>query len=64
MRNHTTTATEDLLDKAQTAQRLNISPRTLDNRIKAGAIPYVKLGKLIRFVPADVARFIESQRIG
>ena len=55
---------EDLMDKAQAAQRLNISQRTLDNRIKAGAIPFVKLGKLIRFIPADVQRFIESRRVG
>lgn len=52
-----------LMDKARTAQRLNISTRTLDNRIKAGVIPFVKLGKLIRFIPADVQQFIESKRI-
>ena len=54
----------DLLDKIETAKRLRISQRTLDNRIKDRTIPFVKLGKLIRFIPSDIERFIESLRIG
>lgn len=64
MTTHETTATEGLLDKIQAAARLRVSPRTIDNRIKDGAIPYVKLGKLIRFIPADLERFIQSHRVG
>jgi len=52
-----------LLDKQETAERLNISQRTLDNRIKSGAIPFVKLGKLVRFVPSDIEKYIEGHRV-
>jgi len=45
-----------LLDKIQTAELLNISLRTLDNKLKAGVIPHVRLGKLVRFIPSDIAR--------
>jgi len=58
------TSSYNLLDKIQTAERLKISLRTLDNRIKAGTIPFVRLGKLVRFIPGDIERFIESHRIG
>ena len=57
-------SSNSLLDKIQTAERLNISLRTLDNRIKAGAIPFVRLGKLVRFIPSDIAKFIEAHRVG
>ena len=57
-------SSNSLLDKIQTAERLNISLRTLDNRIKAGAIPFVRLGKLVRFIPSDIERFIEAHKIG
>ena len=53
-----------LWDKHETAERLRVSQRTIDNRIKSGTIPYIKLGKLIRFIPADIEKFIESQRVG
>jgi len=54
----------NLLDKIETAERLRISLRTLDNRIKAGTIPFVRLGKLVRFIPSDIEKFIEAHRIG
>jgi excisionase family DNA binding protein len=57
-------SSNSLLDKIQTAERLNISLRTLDNRIKAGAIPFVRLGKLVRFIPSDIEKFIEAHKIG
>ena len=57
-------SSNSLLDKIQTAERLNISLRTLDNRIKAGAIPFVRLGKLVRFIPSDIQKFIEAHKIG
>lgn len=57
------TSDTGLWDKRQTADRLNVSQRTIDNRIKAGTIPYLKIGKLIRFLPSDIERFVESHRI-
>ena len=58
------TSSYNLLDKIETAERLRISLRTLDNRIKAGAIPFVRLGKLVRFIPSDIEKFIEAHKIG
>jgi excisionase family DNA binding protein len=58
------TDSNNLLDKIETAERLRISLRTLDNRIKAGTIPFVRLGKLVRFVPSDIEKFIEAHKIG
>jgi len=53
-----------LLDKIQTAELLNISLRTLDNKLKAGVIPHVRLGKLVRFIPSDIEKYIQGHRIG
>jgi len=58
------TSSYNLLDKIETAERLRISLRTLDNRIKAGTIPFVRLGKLVRFIPCDIEKFIEAHKIG
>jgi excisionase family DNA binding protein len=58
------TSSYNLLDKIETAERLRISLRTLDNRIKAGTIPFVRLGKLVRFIPSDIEKFIEAHKVG
>ena len=58
------TSTGNLLNKEQTAERLCISIRNLDSRIKEGTIPYIKLGKLVRFIPSDIERFIDELKIG
>ena len=44
----------EYLTKQQVAQRLNVSARTVDNLMKRGLLPYHKLGRLVRFLPADV----------
>jgi excisionase family DNA binding protein len=53
-----------LLTLPETAQQLRISVRNLNYRMKSGQIPYVKIGKSVRFLPADLCRFIEQHRIG
>jgi excisionase family DNA binding protein len=53
-----------LLNREQTAKRINCSPRNLHNLVVRGELPYVRLGKLLRFIPADVDEFIQSHRIG
>jgi excisionase family DNA binding protein len=57
-------SSDHLLDKFEAAERLRISMRNLDNRIKNGTIPFVKLGKLVRFIPSDIEKFIEAHKIG
>jgi hypothetical protein len=59
-----TATSSSLLDKNQTAELLNISLRNLDTKLKAGMIPHVRLGKLVRFIPADIGKYIEARRIG
>lgn len=43
------------------ADFLNVSQQTIRRRIKAGAIPYLRVGGLIRFVPSDVREWVEQQ---
>jgi excisionase family DNA binding protein len=57
-------SSQGLLDKIQAAERINISLRNLDNRIKAGTIPFVKIGRLVRFIPSDIEKFIEAHKVG
>jgi excisionase family DNA binding protein len=57
-------SSESLLDKTQTAARLGVSLRTLDNWIAARSVPFVKLGRMVRFVPSDLEKLIESLKIG
>ena len=44
----------------QEAQRLNCSPRHLVNLRLRGQIPFVKLGRLVRYRPSDVDRALEK----
>lgn len=54
-----------LLTPKQAAAVLQISERLLwDLSIKKKEIPYLKLGKLVRYSPQDLAAWIESQRQG
>ena len=40
-----------LLDTAELAKILGVSERTLRRHVKAGLIPAVRIGKLVRFHP-------------
>ena len=54
----------DLLKKPQVCQRLSISKRTLNYRIKDGTIPHVRIGGSVRFVPGDIDNLIKLSRVG
>ena len=56
--------TTELLTKRDVMRRASASLRTVDYWLQRGVIPYVKLGKLVRFVPDDVEKFIQAHRIG
>jgi Bacterial regulatory protein, Fis family. len=66
MQENSVTVTQDtgLWNKTQTAKRLGICVRTLDNRMAENLIPYVKIGDAVRFIPADIEAFIQKHRIG
>jgi excisionase family DNA binding protein len=49
--------------KAELAKFLKVSPRTVDNYVSSRRIPYIKLGRLIRFRPADVERALKRYTV-
>jgi excisionase family DNA binding protein len=49
-----------LLDSHEAARLLAVSPRTLWSMTKRGVLPAVRIGRAVRFDPADLRRFIEA----
>lgn len=56
-----TTETPQLLTAVQAAGTLAISPRQLLRLKSRGTLPYVKMGRCVRYRVQDLALFIESQ---
>lgn len=56
-------ATHNLLDTNSAARALGIGRRTLQERVAAREIAFVKIGRCTRFHPADLAAFIERNRV-
>jgi len=54
---------EELLDRKQAANLLKIGVITLDRLRKAGKIPYIKIGHLIRFTPEDIENCIKNLKV-
>jgi excisionase family DNA binding protein len=54
----------DLLNDTQAARRINCSKRKLHYEKGAGRIPFVRIGRLVRFIPADIDAYIQARRIG
>ena len=51
-----------LLNTAQAAVALGASPRTLERkRVVGGGPRYVKVGRLVRYLPSDLERWIKSR---
>src|ERR1700723_850788 len=53
----------DLLNYAGGAQFLGIAEKTLQGWVERGTqdVPYIRLGRLIRFRPASLSRWLESR---
>lgn len=49
-----TASADEILEKPETANRLKISTRTLDQWMRAGRVPFLKIGKTVRFRWSDV----------
>jgi excisionase family DNA binding protein len=45
-----------LLDTAELAAMLGVSERTVRRHVKAGLIPAVRIGKLVRFPPDHIEK--------
>lgn len=54
--------TPSLLDKEQTCERLNIGRWQLERLIRDREIPFFKVGRLIRFDPADIDAYLAGRR--
>jgi excisionase family DNA binding protein len=53
---------KELLNVKEGAKVLNVSEHTLRQWIHQRRIPFVKLGKAVRFDPEDLWKFIEENR--
>lgn len=40
---------------------LNVSRQTVRRRMKAGVLPHIRNGRIIRFVPSDIREWVERQ---
>jgi len=49
-----------LLDRPQLAERLATSERHVRRLVSERRIPFVRVGKLVRFDPVEVARWLEE----
>ena len=58
---------DGLLDKAEAAKFLHVSPRTLDGYMRQRRIPYYKLGRgrnaVVRFKRADLEAVLSTYRV-
>ncbi len=54
---------QPLLDKAALADRLNTSRRHIEFLVAERRIPYVKVGRFVRFDPAAIEEWVAAQAI-
>jgi excisionase family DNA binding protein len=54
----------DLMTEQELAAHLKICRRQLYTWRMSGIIPYLKIGKAVRFRAADVANALEKMRVG
>ena len=52
-----------LLDIEAVAQRLGVGDRFVRRLVEEHRIPYLKIGKYVRFDEADLQRWIEQRRV-
>jgi excisionase family DNA binding protein len=52
-----------LLDVPKAAGRLGITERHLRELIYRREVPYVKVGRLVRFDPTDLAAWLEARKV-
>jgi excisionase family DNA binding protein len=55
---------EGLMTREEAAHHLKISTRKLRYEVKAKRIPFVQLGRLIRFFREDLEAYAQGRRIG
>jgi hypothetical protein len=56
-------SSDGLLNKHGLAPKLHISVRTLDGWMQRGWVPYIKLGRTVRFKLEDVLEKLNAHRV-
>ena len=56
-------STNGLLDVAQTAEILGTSSRHLRRLVQERRIPFVKVGRYVRFMRPDISQWIAANRV-
>jgi excisionase family DNA binding protein len=54
---------EQLLDVKAAADRLGVTERWVRRAVAERHVPFVKVGRYVRFRPADLDRYIERQLV-
>jgi len=52
-----------LLTEQEAADVLKLCPRTLRKERQAGRLPYILVGRSVRYAPSDLDQFIERSRM-
>ncbi len=52
-----------LLDIPAAAERLGVSERWVRRAVADRTIPFVKVGRFVRFRPADLDRYVDSRLV-
>jgi excisionase family DNA binding protein len=52
-----------LVDRDELAARLGVSERFVRRLVEERRIPYLKLGRFVRFDPVEIDRWLMSQRV-
>jgi predicted DNA-binding transcriptional regulator AlpA len=60
----TNVKTRNLYNKRQVSERSQLSLRTIDYKMAAGELPFIKFRGAVRFLPEDVDHWINSRRVG
>ena len=58
------TTVDNLVDASQAAERLCTTERHVRRLYSERRLPFVKVGKVVRFRPEDLDAFVEANRIG
>lgn len=56
-------STDRLLDTLETARFLGMGKRTVQELVADRKLAFIKIGRAIRFAPADLAAFVEANRV-
>ena len=57
------TQMETLLTKKDVMRIFGVTERTVNRLMETGKLPYIKLGRAVRFDPKDVQALIERQKV-